>query len=562
MTRSRAGRRDGLRSELEVLGALATVLCPDDLMRTLQQGVELLHVASGADEVALLLHPRGGTAPVLAARSGRLDVPPAGEVRVELPVGGDVLGQLRAAWASDAARVDAARTLIERAARPFATALRAGLAAIRDAAERALDGSGSHRERRHALLRALLQVAGAERVTLVLPAPSSPTALVDGELTREPGDGGEGDGGRPADASIAAVLAEPCSCPVLARGELRVLAGPRDSWPEPCRSIWQCSLGAYCLPLGARDGRCGAVIVDYGAAPPEPPTRDLVPLLDMARAIDPGRLGLSAPPERGLALRCLGPFELRVDGRIVPPSAFKRRKALALLQVLALARGRPVERDELIEQLWPGVSPRAGANRLHGVVHALRAVLEREAGNACRRWVRHDGDRYWLTGDEDAPLWIDVQAMRDAERRAAEAERRGLVEQAIDHLEEALALYRGDLLAGASDGPGDAERWCREGAELRERCVETALRLAELWVDRGEPGRAILCLRRGLEVDPLREDLHQRLIQVLADCGRREEARAQYRECVRLLRAGLDADPLPATQRLMRLLGERRADTV
>ena len=82
---------------------------------------------------------------------------------------------------------------------------------------------------------------------------------------------------------------------------------------------------------------------------------------------------------------CFGGFDVRLQGRTVPPEEFIRRKALLLLKILVMSAGNPVHRDALVEGLWPGVDPRSGVNRLHGVLHALRNATE--PFKEQRRWI-------------------------------------------------------------------------------------------------------------------------------------------------------------------------------
>jgi two-component SAPR family response regulator len=300
----------------------------------------------------------------------------------------------------------------------------------------------------------------------------------------------------------------------------------------------------------------GVLLVDYGGAVPDPITRNAVQLMAMIRDTT-GRLEppISLPPssvqaEVGpeLRLRCFGKLEIRVGDQVVATDSFTRKKALTLLKLLVLRRGNPVSRDALIEHLWPGVDDKAGTNRLHGVVHALRSGIEPFRDK--KRWlfVRNQGDLYYF--DTESPHWVDVFAFRRLAAMARDLERRGDEELAISRLEEAAALYRGNLF---EDEP--YADWCAlERDELRGTYLDVVRHLARLCSKTGNPESAVAHLRRGLIVDRLREDLHQMLIETLIGLGRRRDALDQYRECARLLREEIGAEPLPATRRLERLV--------
>src|SRR4051794_41807907 len=64
-------------------------------------------------------------------------------------------------------------------------------------------------------------------------------------------------------------------------------------------------------------------------------------------------------------IKLLGGFEVTVDEAAVPVDAWSRRHASALVKVLALARGRRLHRDQVIDLLWPGMPAETALPRLH-----------------------------------------------------------------------------------------------------------------------------------------------------------------------------------------------------
>ncbi len=368
-------------------------------------------------------------------------------------------------------------------------------------------------------------------------------------------------------------------CPVVAGGRGLSLSGPRRSWPLPCRRAPGGGGARSCLPVLVGREAVGVVQLVHRRVP-SPPTRSLALPLGavegVARLLERVWAGIEQqrragtefrpepaaaadqapeavlPPVAGprpgtepdLAIRCLGPFELRRRGLLVTPDLFRRRKALTLLKILLVHAGRSVPADTLVEWLWPGIDPAAGAGRLQVIVHALRRVLEPEGSGQRWAFVRRDADGYSF--DPRAGCRLDVEEFRASIALAQRAERSGALDVAARAYEDAAELYRGDLL---QDEPGG--QWCwMEREHLREVFLGALKRLAALRVRAGELERAIELYRRALRADALREELHQRLIECLWRAGRRDEALRQYGVCRELLRRELDVDPLPETQRL------------
>ena len=71
-------------------------------------------------------------------------------------------------------------------------------------------------------------------------------------------------------------------------------------------------------------------------------------------------------------IQLLDRFEVIVDGRPVPASAWRHRRAAGLVKLLALAAGHRVHREQVIEALWPHLPPGGGERNLHKAIHLAR----------------------------------------------------------------------------------------------------------------------------------------------------------------------------------------------
>jgi DNA-binding SARP family transcriptional activator len=87
------------------------------------------------------------------------------------------------------------------------------------------------------------------------------------------------------------------------------------------------------------------------------------------------------PRAPALWVGVLGPLALRVDGAEVRVPGTRRR---ALLATLALARGRAVGVDRLVDALWPEDPPDDAAQALYNHVSRLRGHLGSGAGRLTR----------------------------------------------------------------------------------------------------------------------------------------------------------------------------------
>jgi DNA-binding SARP family transcriptional activator len=81
----------------------------------------------------------------------------------------------------------------------------------------------------------------------------------------------------------------------------------------------------------------------------------------------------------------------------------------------------------------------------------------------------------------------------------------------------------------------------------RQMALEAHARLGALGELVGDLHGARQAWAALLELEPAREDAHRALMRILHGLGRREEALAQFRQCVAVLRAELDVAPSPQT---------------
>lgn len=199
-----------------------------------------------------------------------------------------------------------------------------------------------------------------------------------------------------------------------------------------------------------------------------------------------------------LSLKCLGPFELSgTDGAKIELGSEKHRLLLALL---AVAKNQSASRTEVMSVLWGDRAPEQARGSLR---HALWAV-RKDLGALADRVLEARGQLLALTN-----VTVDV-----AELEAA------LADGSAASLEKALKLYRGDLLQGIDFGGREgSEQLLIERERLRSAVVTAGARLLDLKLASGAKDEAINVAQTVLNIDPLREDVHRRLIELYRDTG-------------------------------------------
>jgi len=214
----------------------------------------------------------------------------------------------------------------------------------------------------------------------------------------------------------------------------------------------------------------------------------------------------------GPAFRLLGPLEVRsTSGELVHLGGQKPR---GLLAMLLIHRGRPVPADRLVHALW-GESPSTGAAAtLRSHVVRVRRLLD-EAGTKAS--IDSRSGAYVLTADPE-----DVDADRFerllAEGRAAAS--RGQLVQAGDLLQEALGLWRGEVLADL----GAPEYAVAAVADLAEKRLLAHEARLDVQLALGRHVDAVPVLQALVEAHPFRERFAAQLMLALYRSGRQADA--------------------------------------
>jgi DNA-binding SARP family transcriptional activator/TolB-like protein len=237
----------------------------------------------------------------------------------------------------------------------------------------------------------------------------------------------------------------------------------------------------------------------------------------------------SEPPFASLAL--FGPPSLRRrDAPVAGRASYRRR--LALLAVLAAARGRPVSRERLMGLLWPEHPAEAARHTLSESLYVLRREL---------------GDDVLLSAGGDVAL--------DPARMASDLE---AFERALEEgrRDEAVGLYRAPFLDGFYvDAAPEFERWVDAERDRLARAFAGAVEaLAEAAEAAGDPMAAAGWWRRLAAHDPYSSRVALRLASALGRGGETAAALKYVEAHAAFLReelgVGLDAELAALVDRL------------
>ena len=224
----------------------------------------------------------------------------------------------------------------------------------------------------------------------------------------------------------------------------------------------------------------------------------------------------------GIQIRLLGGFEVVVGGRPVDAARWTRRRAAALVKLLALAPARTMHREQVIDALWPDDRVDTATPKLHKAAHFARKALG-------------DGSAIVLRGElvalfPDAAITVDAV---EFEHRIVDALRS----------DDNTALARAvDTFGPVELLPGDPyDTWLDESRRQLRRLHTDALRRLERWDE-------------VLAIDAADERAHRAKMRGFIAAGDHAAAIRQYEYLKSVLRDEFGAAPSPDTEMLRRTL--------
>ncbi len=238
-----------------------------------------------------------------------------------------------------------------------------------------------------------------------------------------------------------------------------------------------------------------------------------------------------------MRVRVLGETTVERDHE---PLELGSRKLRQIVATLAMAGGRPVSYDALVDMVWGDEPPDALPGTLHAYIAALRRTLEPDrAPRAPARVLVTVGAGYALRTDDDALDAIRFQrSVSDVNRRlgrsglaTSPALRTEELTAIATELDDALALWRGEAYADL----GDADAVRAERARLDELRTVALEDRATVRLAMGSHAPVAAELEALTGTYPMRERLWALRALALVHGGRQADALEVLRELADLL---------------------------
>jgi len=249
-----------------------------------------------------------------------------------------------------------------------------------------------------------------------------------------------------------------------------------------------------------------------------------------------------------LRVRVLGRFDVQYPGRDPEATGRSQVRPLELLKALIAFGGRDVGLERVADAMWPRIDSDYAQRSLTTTLHRLRKLLA------------DDGAILLLDGKLSLSarhFWLDTWALEQDLAKFARAVRvtpvpdAALLQVLVDRV---FDLYRGALLEEDRD-----YAWAvAPRQQLHSRVLRFLVDAGRLLETHGRLEAAEGLYRRGLEIDPLAENLYRQLMVAYQRSERIAEAMETYQRCRETLRQSLQVEPSPETQTLYQAVSRPR----
>ena len=248
------------------------------------------------------------------------------------------------------------------------------------------------------------------------------------------------------------------------------------------------------------------------------------------RIPDAGRLLAKKTADRTY-VEDLGRVTLRIGENIVIGTSI-RKKVLALLTYLLTRPQFSASREQVIEALWPEMSPEAGANSLNQTTYFLRQVLEPKATEeTTASLLESKGDLIWLDPNLVRSRSSECQGLVSAMRRDPSPE---------------LVMQLAESYSGRFAADFIYDDWASSFRDsLHASYLDRIERAIVADTDAGAFDRALAVAQLAMQADPDAEQIELCLLRLYRRMGAIAAAAEQYAHYSKVLRSQLGVEPPP-----------------
>ncbi len=211
----------------------------------------------------------------------------------------------------------------------------------------------------------------------------------------------------------------------------------------------------------------------------------------------------------------LGRFELYLGNERFAISGKTPKKPMELLKLLVCKNGRNINRDVVMDQLWPEADGDRAVQNMNTTLHRLRKMLGQDNSIILE---------YGQLSLNPELCWVDSWHFKALIEKAKTDQH---PEEKMDWLFQAISLYSG-LFSGSHD---DVELGTWYAQRLKNVWVDAILDLGRYYVKCDRIDQSKDLFQHALTIDDTVEPFYQELIVLLQNQGHLAEAQLVFNRC-------------------------------
>lgn len=261
-------------------------------------------------------------------------------------------------------------------------------------------------------------------------------------------------------------------------------------------------------------------------------------LIDYAGSLLQAFQALQPLPEKIIRAKvcCFGRFQVAAGQGDGDEIKWRTSKTEELMAYLVHHRGKPVDRDRILESLWGEVNADRASGQFNTTVYYLRKNLSTIGLDGI---VQNERGYYRI---QMSRLDCDYDQFQQMVSVGIPAHGGNTKE----YEEKIAKLYQTGYLQG-NDYP-----WAEETrSRLESEYIRILLQIYEHYVQEREFSSAVNLLKKILACNPLNEDIHAKLIHVYVLAGDRVSAMKQYDFLKRMLQTEFGIEPKESVKQLL-----------
>ena len=251
---------------------------------------------------------------------------------------------------------------------------------------------------------------------------------------------------------------------------------------------------------------------------------------------------------------------IEIDGK----EAFTKlnNKAFAMVLYLASKQGQAVSKEVLSEIFWPQQQEENARSNLRQNLSYIKKICTEELANLCTEEVSIiSSERNVCALNENLDIKVDLIEFWANLRAGYRADD---LETKTSLLQSAADAYQGSVLGGVYvRGSAAFVEWLMfEREAVNQNLVRVCKDLAAIYQKKDLTEKAITCLKKLLQMDPLLEEVHLELMKLYYQNKERAKAICQYKECVRILGEELNISPMEETRAFYQKISEEASELI